>query len=102
MLLSVRPASHRFSQPENTSSGLPRHILARKPTAQSQTSLNKQMSIPGRLTGQAHLKECPECAASQKNLSKDDDFIRQLYASTQIYEAFIKNKSTNKTTHHTV
>lgn len=59
---------------------------------------NHLMSILGRLTCQAHLKECPACAALLKELSEDDDFIRQLRASAQIYEAVIKNNSVNKTT----
>lgn len=63
---------------------------------------NHQMSILGRLTCQAHLKECPECAALLKELSEDDDFIRQLRASTQIYDEIVKGEHTNKTTHHSV
>lgn len=60
---------------------------------------NHQMSILGRLTCQAHLKECPACAALLKELSEDDDFIRQLRASAQIYEAIVKNVPTRKKTH---
>ena len=63
---------------------------------------NHQMSILGRLTCQAHLKECPECARLLKELSEDDDFIRQLRASAQIYEEIVKGESTNKITHHSV
>lgn len=63
---------------------------------------NHQMSILGRLTCQAHLKECPVCAALLKELSEDDDFIRQLRASAQIYEAIINHEPANKTTHHSV
>ena len=63
---------------------------------------NHQMSILGRLTCQAHLKECPACAALLKELSEDDDFIRQLRASAQIYETIINHEATNKTTHHFV
>jgi len=63
---------------------------------------NHQMSILGRLTCQAHLKECPECAALLKELSEDDDFIRQLRASAQIYEEIVKGETSNKTTHHSV
>ena len=62
---------------------------------------NHQMSILGRLTCQAHLKECPECAALLKELSEDDDFIRQLRASAQIYEAVLNNEPANKTTQST-
>lgn len=58
---------------------------------------NHQMSILGRLACQAHLKECPECAALLKELSEDDDFIRQLRASAQIYEAVLNNEPANKT-----
>ena len=61
---------------------------------------NHQMSILGRLTCQAHLKDCPECAALLEELSEDDDFIRQLRASAQIYEDILNNESANKTTHH--
>ena len=63
---------------------------------------NHQMSILGRLTCQAHLKECPACAALLKELSEDDDLIRQLRASAQIYEAIINHEPANKTTHHSV
>ena len=63
---------------------------------------NHQMSILGHLTCQAHLKECPECTALLKELSEDDDFIRQLRASAQIYEAVVNHEPANKTTHHSV
>lgn len=63
---------------------------------------NHQMSILGRLTCQAHLKECPECTKLLKELSEDDDFIRQLRASAQIYEEIIKTDPLNKTTHHSL
>ena len=58
---------------------------------------NHQMSILGRFACQAHLKECPECAALLKELSEDDDFIRQLRASARLYEAFIHGKTANET-----
>ena len=61
---------------------------------------NHQMSILGRLACQAHLKECPECAALLEELSEDDDFIRQLRASAQIYEAIVNREPANKSTHH--
>ena len=63
---------------------------------------NHQMSILGRLTCQAHLKDCPECARLLKELSEDDDFIRQLRASAQIYEEIIKSDPSNKISHHSV
>ena len=58
---------------------------------------NHQMSILGRLTCQAHLKECPECTKLLKELSEDDDFIRQLRASAQIYESILDGKNIDKT-----
>ena len=61
---------------------------------------NHQMSILGRQTCQAHLKECPDCARLLKELSEDDDFIRQLRASAQIYEDIVNHEPANKTTHH--
>ena len=63
---------------------------------------NHQMSILGRLACQAHLKECPECARLLKELSEDDDFIRQLRASAQIYEAIVNSEPANKTMHHSI
>ena len=60
---------------------------------------NHQMSILGRLACQAHLKECPECARLLKELSEDDDFIRQLRASAEIYEAIVNSESANKIAH---
>lgn len=62
---------------------------------------NHQMSILGRLTCQAHLKECPACAQLLKELSEDDDFIRQLRASAQIYETIV-NPPSKKGTHHSI
>ena len=61
---------------------------------------NHQMSILGRLACQAHLKECHDCATLLKELSEDDDFIRQLRASAQIYEAILYNEPVKKSTHH--
>ena len=58
---------------------------------------NRQMSVLGRLTCQAHLKECPECAALLKELSEDDDFIRQLRASARLYEVLINNTPAHET-----
>ena len=57
---------------------------------------NHKMSILGRLTCQAHLKECPECSKLLKELSEDDDFIRQLRICAKIYETAIKNGPSNK------
>ena len=57
---------------------------------------NHQMSILGRFACQAHLKECPECAALLKELSEDDDFIRQLRASARLYESILKNDPAGK------
>ena len=63
---------------------------------------NHQMSILGRLTCQAHLKDCPECARLLKELSEDDDFIRQLRASAQIYEEIVKSEPANKATRQSI
>lgn len=63
---------------------------------------NHQMSILGRLTCQAHLKECSECSKLLKELSEDDDFLRQLRASAQIYGTIIGNKHEQKTTRHSL
>lgn len=61
---------------------------------------NHRMSILGRMTCQAHLKECPACVRLLKELSEEDDFIRQLRASARIYEAIVNREPANKTTHH--
>ena len=61
---------------------------------------NHRMSILGRPACQAHLKECPECAALLKELSEDDDFPRQLRASAQVYEAVLNGESAEKKTRH--
>ena len=63
---------------------------------------NHQMSILGRLTCQAHLKECPECSNLLKELSEDDDFIRQLRASAKIYEEIVRSEPASKATNHSV
>jgi len=61
---------------------------------------NHQMSILGRLTCLAHLKDCPECAALLKELSDDDDFIRRLRASARIYEAIVNSAPEEKPSSH--
>ncbi len=63
---------------------------------------NHQMSILGRLTCQAHLKECPDCAQLLKELSEDDDFIRQLRASAQMYETIVNPPHQKKGTHRSI
>ena len=63
---------------------------------------NHQMSILGRLTCQAHLKECSDCAQLLKELSEDDDFICHLRASAQFYEAIVNNEPASKSTHHSI
>ena len=63
---------------------------------------NHQMSILGRLTCQAHLKECQECSNLLKELSEDDDFIRQLRASAKIYEEIVRSEHASKATNHSV
>ena len=60
------------------------------------------MSILGRLTCQEHLKECSACTRLLKELSEDDDFIRQFRARAQIYEAIVNHEPANKSTHHSV
>lgn len=63
---------------------------------------NHQMSILGRLTCQAHLKDCPDCAQLLKELSEDDDFIRQLRASAQMYETIVNPPPQKKGTHRSI
>ena len=61
---------------------------------------NRQMSVLGRLTCQAHLKECPECAALLKELSEDDDFVRRIRDSARIYEAILNSEPAEKPSSH--
>ena len=48
---------------------------------------NNEMSTSDSQTCQAHLNECPECTRLLEDLSKDDEFIRQLRISVQAFES---------------
>ena len=54
------------------------------------------------LSCQVHIKECPECANRQKDLSENDDFIHQLRESVQIYETSINNETQSNTSQYSL
>ena len=44
-----------------------------------------KMSVLGKITCAAHLKNCPECAILLQELEEDDKLIAHLRTSVQIY-----------------
>ena len=44
-----------------------------------------KMSVLGKITCAAHLKNCPECATLLQELEEDDKLIAHLRTSIQIY-----------------
>ena len=56
---------------------------------------NDLMSTADHQTCKAHLNECPECARLLEELSEDDEFIRQLQTSVQVFESIDEEDSVN-------
>jgi predicted anti-sigma-YlaC factor YlaD len=47
---------------------------------------NGKMSVLGKITCAAHLKNCPECTGLLKELEDDDQLLAHLRTSMQIYK----------------
>ena len=53
-----------------------------------------QLSIPGRILCAAHLKNCQECSALLKELEEEENFIRELMHSIDLFQELSpENKS---------
>lgn len=51
-----------------------------------------EMSVLGRITCEAHLKECTRCAQLFDELKKDDEFLKVLRESLTVFSELSKNK----------
>lgn len=49
-----------------------------------------QMSVLGRINCSSHLLECEECQKLLKELEAEDEFVKELRSSIQIYESVAK------------
>ncbi len=47
---------------------------------------NKEMSVLGRISCSAHLKECPRCAKLFSELETEDAFVTELRSSLQLFD----------------
>lgn len=46
-----------------------------------------QMSVLGKINCSSHLRECEECRKLLEELEAEDDFVKELRSSIQIYKA---------------
>jgi len=49
-----------------------------------------QMSVLGRINCASHLQECEACQKLQKELESEDEFVKELRSSIQIFDAISK------------
>ena len=49
---------------------------------------NDKMSVLGKIRCSAHLKNCPECAKLLEELNDDDQLLRDLRGSVELYQQF--------------
>ena len=49
-----------------------------------------QMSVLGRINCSSHLQECEVCRKLLKELEAEDEFVKELRSSLQIYDALSK------------
>ncbi len=49
-----------------------------------------QMSVLGRINCSSHLQECEECKKLLKELEAEDEFVKELRSSIQIFDAISK------------
>ncbi len=53
-----------------------------------------EMSVLGRIACASHLKECSECAKLLEELKSEDDFVKELRCSVEIFETLSKKNIT--------
>lgn len=49
-----------------------------------------QMSVLGRINYSSHLQECEKCQNLLKELEAEDEFVKELRSSIQIFDAISK------------
>lgn len=54
---------------------------------------NGGMSVLRKISCSAHLKSCPQCRKQLRELSLDDQFLRDLRGSVELYRQFAPKKS---------
>ena len=57
---------------------------------------NGGMSVLGKIRCSAHLKSCPECAKLLEELNSDDQLLRDLRGSVEIYQQLATEPKTHR------
>ena len=58
---------------------------------------NGGMSVLGKIRCSAHLKNCPECAKLLEELNSDDQLLRDLRGSVEIYQQLAPKTTASST-----
>ena len=58
---------------------------------------NDRMSVLGKIRCSAHVKNCPECAKLLEELNEDDQLLRDLRGSVELYQQLGQKTSTATT-----
>ena len=59
---------------------------------------NGGMSVLGKIRCSAHLKSCPECAKLLEELNADDQLLRDLRGSVELYQQLAPKVSSHPST----
>ena len=59
---------------------------------------NGGMSVLGKIRCSAHLKNCPECAKLLEELNADDQLLRDLRGSVELYQQLAPKVSSHPST----
>ena len=57
---------------------------------------NGGMSVLGKIRCSAHLKSCPECAKLLEELNSDDQLLRDLRGSVELYQQLATEPKTHR------
>ena len=57
---------------------------------------NDKMSVLRKIRCAAHVRNCPECAKLLEELNADDQLLRDLRGSVELYQQFAAEPKTNR------
>ena len=60
---------------------------------------NGGMSVLGKIRCSAHLKSCPECAKLLEELNEDDQLLRDLRGSVELYQQLAPKVTSHPSDH---
>ena len=58
---------------------------------------NDKMSVLGKIRCSAHVKNCPQCAKLLEELNADDQLLRDLRGSVELYQQLATKPTTGST-----